>query len=112
MQEKGIILSMWGWGYTLTQMPGGTLTQRIGGKKTWLMAFTLSSVTSTLIPTAGYIGGVAAITVLNFMSGMGQAPAPPPTTTTHTSTHCSPTWSRLDHSLPQATPQIPRTFRA
>ena len=26
MQEKGIILSMWGWGYTLTQMPGGTLT--------------------------------------------------------------------------------------
>eukprot|EP01051_Picozoa_sp_SAG22_P009365 SAG22_NODE_775_length_7293_cov_2.039199_3_plen_235_part_00 len=72
--EKGAILGAWGWGYTMTQMPGGTLTQRIGGKRTWAIFFTLSAVTSALIPTAGLLGGVALITVFNFASGMGQGP--------------------------------------
>ena len=55
-------------------MPGGALSQRIGGKRTWLMAFMLSAITSFSIPTVGAIGGVYAIAAFNFLSGCGQAP--------------------------------------
>ena len=34
--QIGAIYSCWGWGYTLTQMPGGYFAQRVGSKKTWL----------------------------------------------------------------------------
>ena len=72
--EKATILAAWGWGYCGCQMPGGALSQRIGGKRTWLMAFMLSAITSFSIPTVGAVGGVYAIAAFNFLSGCGQAP--------------------------------------
>ena len=50
---------------------------QIGGKNTWLIAFSVSATMALLIPSMGYLAGaygVAVITVMNFASGLGQGP--------------------------------------
>ena len=75
--QIGAIYSCWGWGYTLTQMPGGYFGQRIGSKKTWLYFMSAAAISSMLIPLAASTVGVLGVAVLNGISGMGQGPLYP-----------------------------------
>ena len=59
------------WGYVLTQVPGGWLAQRIGGKRVIFWGVLLSAVTSILSPEAARLSPYALI-VMRFLSGIGQ----------------------------------------
>uniref|UniRef100_J3NBV5 Major facilitator superfamily (MFS) profile domain-containing protein n=1 Tax=Oryza brachyantha TaxID=4533 RepID=J3NBV5_ORYBR len=48
--NKGMILSMFYYGYVLSQIPGGWAAQRIGGRRVLLMSFVLWSLICGLIP--------------------------------------------------------------
>uniref|UniRef100_A0A0E0MKB1 Major facilitator superfamily (MFS) profile domain-containing protein n=1 Tax=Oryza punctata TaxID=4537 RepID=A0A0E0MKB1_ORYPU len=48
--NKGMILSMFYYGYVLSQIPGGWAAQRIGGRRVLLLSFVLWSLICGLIP--------------------------------------------------------------
>lgn len=48
---KGQVLSVFFYGYALSQVPGGWAAQRFGGRRVLLMSFVLWSLTSALTPT-------------------------------------------------------------
>jgi MFS family permease len=59
------------WGYVLTQVPGGSLAQRIGGKTVIFWGVLLSAACSILSPAAARFSPYALI-VMRFISGVGQ----------------------------------------
>ena len=79
--QKGNIYAAWGWGYTITQMPGGAVAQLYGAKNTWLWFMSAAGLSSLLIPIGAALGGAGGaiylVVFLSFVSGLGQGPLYP-----------------------------------
>lgn len=71
--QRGEILAAFGWGYTLTQIPGGLVSQVIGPKRTLLAAVAAGSVAGLLIPLGSQLSFIVPL-LLNFIIGMAQGP--------------------------------------
>jgi len=72
-QTQGIILGAFYYGYTATQIIGGIVAQKIGGKPTILFGLSSMSALTLLTPvltTAGDFGVLIAIRVLQGMGGV------------------------------------------
>jgi MFS family permease len=71
--QRGEILAAFGWGYTLTQIPGGLVSQLIGPKRTLLVVVAVGSIAGLLIPLGSRINFIIPL-ALNFIIGMAQGP--------------------------------------
>jgi len=71
-KTQGFILGAFYYGYTTTQILGGTLAQMIGGK--WLMLFGIcwTACLTLLTPLVTNLGGYPALFVLRFLEGAGE----------------------------------------
>lgn len=56
LKEQGIILSSFFFGYIVTQIPGGYMAARWGGRKVFGLGLFLASVVSFLTPVFGKFG--------------------------------------------------------
>ncbi|XP_014215960.1 putative inorganic phosphate cotransporter [Copidosoma floridanum] len=68
--EQGVILSSFYWGYTLTQIPGGMIAERFGGKYTLGLGILVTGALTTLSPLAVHLGGSRALILLRLVSGL------------------------------------------
>lgn len=71
-QEKQIILSSFNWGYILTQLPGGYLTQTYGSKITLLVSSCACSILAIVTPVVVIPGGWQAFCALRSLQGVFQ----------------------------------------
>lgn len=55
-EQQGIILSSFFWGYLITQIPGGILSQRYGGKYVFMLGILFSALCSLLTPNVVRFG--------------------------------------------------------
>uniref|UniRef100_W8BE84 Putative inorganic phosphate cotransporter n=1 Tax=Ceratitis capitata TaxID=7213 RepID=W8BE84_CERCA len=69
---KSRILSSFFCGYIFTQVPGGILTRRLGGKILLLLSFFISSIMALLTPWGVSIGGWKLLCFIRFLQGFGQ----------------------------------------
>uniref|UniRef100_A0A1B6LST4 Major facilitator superfamily (MFS) profile domain-containing protein n=1 Tax=Graphocephala atropunctata TaxID=36148 RepID=A0A1B6LST4_9HEMI len=70
-ETQGIVLSSFFWGYVVTQVPGGLLAERIGGKYTLAGAILVPAICSLLTPLAAR-QGVWYLVGLRIIMGFGQ----------------------------------------
>jgi len=68
---QSLVLSSFFWGYVLTQIPAGWLSQRYGGKRV-MGAFMFASVVSSLLTTVGARLSPYVLIALRIINGMGQ----------------------------------------
>ncbi|XP_036332545.1 putative inorganic phosphate cotransporter [Rhagoletis pomonella] len=69
---KSRVLSSFFCGYIFTQVPGGILARRFGGKVLLLSSLFITSVMALLTPLGASIGGWKLICFLRFLQGLGQ----------------------------------------
>lgn len=74
--ERGLILGSFGWGYTLTQLPGGVLSQMLGPRRTMCFTVLLGCAAGFLMPEGARVS-FAVPMALNFLLGMAQGPVFP-----------------------------------
>lgn len=74
--ERGLILGSFGWGYTLTQLPGGVLSQLLGPRRTMFCTVLLGSAAGFAMPEGARVSFTVPM-VLNFILGMAQGPVFP-----------------------------------
>ncbi|XP_059045350.1 putative inorganic phosphate cotransporter [Achroia grisella] len=74
---QGLILSGFYYGYAVTQVPGGYLAERFGGK--WILGVGLLStaIFTFLTPIVVNVGGATWLFILRFLQGMGEGPTMP-----------------------------------
>lgn len=70
-QEKSMILSSFFWGYVMTQIPGGQMAKKVGGKVMLLGAISLCSLLSLLTPLFASFGWKAVV-ALRVIQGLCQ----------------------------------------
>jgi len=70
-EDQGIILGAFFWGYVLTQVPGGILAERIGGKWPFGLGMLVTAVFSLATPFAARTGKGALIAV-RIIQGFGE----------------------------------------
>jgi len=75
-ETQGIILGAFFWGYLVTQIPGGWLAQRFGGKRVFGYFMLLASVATILSPLGARYSPYILIT-LRVVNGLGQGVAFP-----------------------------------
>jgi len=75
-KTQGLILGAFFYGYTTTQILGGTLAQKIGGKALMLFGIAWTSVLTLLTPVLTKAGGFPAIFVIRLLEGMGEVCMP------------------------------------
>eukprot|EP01062_Namystynia_karyoxenos_P069081 TRINITY_DN6442_c0_g1_i1.p1 TRINITY_DN6442_c0_g1~~TRINITY_DN6442_c0_g1_i1.p1 ORF type:complete len:458 (+),score=89.94 TRINITY_DN6442_c0_g1_i1:131-1504(+) len=78
-QTKGLVLSAFYWGYTLTQIPGGRASERLGCKPVLVGAVLLWSVATWVIPEAAGFG-IAALLAARVLLGLAEGVQFPCTT--------------------------------
>ncbi|EDW02609.1 putative inorganic phosphate cotransporter [Drosophila grimshawi] len=71
-KTKSWVLSSFFWGYVVTQVPGGSLARRFGGKVTLLTGATICSLLNFLTPLCVGLGGWSLLCVLRFFEGLCQ----------------------------------------
>ncbi|XP_046394203.1 sialin-like isoform X2 [Ischnura elegans] len=71
-ETQGIILSSFFWGYVLTQVPGGMLAEKIGGKHLVGFGIFITSILTLLTPAAAHLGGSTAVIALRVLEGLGE----------------------------------------
>lgn len=74
---QGVILSSFYVGYMITQIPGGLLAQKYGGKYTMGLAVLSTAVLSLLTPITVDKYGSTGLIVLRFLMGILEGPAVP-----------------------------------
>ncbi|XP_018911132.1 putative inorganic phosphate cotransporter isoform X2 [Bemisia tabaci] len=74
---QGMILSAFFWGYVLSQIPGGVLADRYGGKKTLGFGMGLSITCTLLTPYFARTFGHRGMVLIRFILGLGQGPVYP-----------------------------------
>ena len=74
--ERGLILGSFGWGYTLTQLPGGVVSQLLGPRRTMFCTVLLGSAAGFAMPEGARLS-FAVPMILNFILGMAQGPVFP-----------------------------------
>ncbi|GLJ15726.1 hypothetical protein SUGI_0258820 [Cryptomeria japonica] len=67
---KGLILSTFFYGYALSQIPGGWVAQRIGGRRVLLFSFIMWSLTTAVVPLDP--GRVKAMVIARLLVGVAQ----------------------------------------
>jgi len=72
MKAQGLVLGAFFYGYMTTQVVGGTLAQKIGGKVLFLFGVAWTAALTLLLPFLTTVGGLPAIFVLRFLMGMGE----------------------------------------
>lgn len=70
-KTQGLVLSAFFWGYVITQMPGGLLADKYGGKATLGLGMLFSSIGTIITPFVARIGPVSLIT-LRLVIGLAQ----------------------------------------
>lgn len=76
-QTKSRVISSFFCGYIFTQVPGGNLARRFGGKVMVLFTMTSSSILAILTPLAASIGDWWLLCMLRFLQGLGQGSTMP-----------------------------------
>lgn len=73
-QQSGIVLSSFFWGYCLTQVFGGHLSDKVGGEKVILVSALLWGLITAVIPPAAHVSAVPLvyISLLRFLKGLFQ----------------------------------------
>lgn len=73
--EKGLVQSAFFWGYTLTQLPGGFLASKLGGKRVLFVGVLLWSLGTLIAP---YCADTSMVALLcsRFIVGLGEGVAP------------------------------------
>ncbi|XP_073974925.1 putative inorganic phosphate cotransporter isoform X3 [Rhodnius prolixus] len=69
---QGLILSSFFWGYVITQVPGGILADKFGGKLILGIGLAISSIGTLITPLAARTGGSAAFMAVRVVMGLGQ----------------------------------------
>jgi len=72
MKAQGLILGGFFYGYTTTQVLGGTLAQKIGGKVLFLFGVAWTAALTLILPVLTNAGGFWAIFILRLLMGMGE----------------------------------------
>ncbi|XP_031630362.1 putative inorganic phosphate cotransporter [Contarinia nasturtii] len=71
-EQQGIILSSFFWGYLTTQLLGGILSQRYGGKYVFAMGILFSAFCSLLTPFVVRSAEATGLIVLRLFGGLGE----------------------------------------
>ncbi|CAO1408559.1 unnamed protein product [Diamesa hyperborea] len=71
-KEKSLVLSSFFWGYVFTQVPGGQLAKKYGGKIMLLVSLFLCSLLNLLTPKFASFGGWPAVVGLRVVQGLCQ----------------------------------------
>ena len=71
-ETQGIILGAFFWGYLITQIPGGWLSERFGGKRVFGWFMFLTAVATLLTPVGARVSPYFLI-VLRAVKGIGEA---------------------------------------
>ena len=81
---RGALLSAFFWGYMLSQIPGGVLSQRVGGSRLLAGALVTTSAVTMLLPLCAQLGGWRAVFANRVLQGITQvsSTASPPIPTT------------------------------
>jgi len=69
---QGLVLGAFFYGYTTTQILGGTLAQKIGGKVLMMFGVGWTALLTLLTPPVTYAGGAVGIFILRLLEGMGE----------------------------------------
>jgi len=72
MKTQGLILGAFFYGYTTTQILGGTLAQKIGGKVLMMFGVGWTAVLTLFTPVVTNYGGFPGIFALRLLEGMGE----------------------------------------
>ena len=73
--ERGLVSSSFFWGYTLTQVPGGYISTKIGGAKVLAAGVFLWSLGTLIAPPAAQLS-LMALCLTRMIVGMGEGVAP------------------------------------
>jgi MFS transporter, ACS family, solute carrier family 17 (sodium-dependent inorganic phosphate cotransporter), member 5 len=71
-REKALVLSSFFWGYVITQVPGGQMAKKYGGKIMLLCSITLCSLLNLLTPKFAAFGNWPAVVCLRVVQGLCQ----------------------------------------
>lgn len=71
-KTQGMILSAFYYGYIITHVPGGVLSQKFGGKQTFGLGIFSTAVFTLLTPIVAEDTGAWGIIVLRFLMGLGE----------------------------------------
>ena len=71
-REKSLVLSSFFWGYVITQIPGGQMAKKYGGKIMLLVSITLCSLLNLLTPKFAEFGDWPAVACLRVVQGLCQ----------------------------------------
>lgn len=74
IEDKGVLLSAFSTGYLLTQVAGGVLADRVGGRQVVLLALAVNSVGLAMVPTTALTAGVLGLSAVYFMLGIFNGP--------------------------------------
>ncbi|XP_004520756.1 putative inorganic phosphate cotransporter isoform X1 [Ceratitis capitata] len=80
-QTKSLLLSSFFWGYVVTQVPGGALARKFGGKTTLLCGILFCSIFAILTPIFAQIGDWKLVCALRVAQGLSQGMVFPSTHT-------------------------------
>jgi len=70
--DQGLLLGSFFWGYLITQIPGGCLSQKYGGKTVFAAGMIISSFFTFITPWAVALGGKLLLIAARFFQGLGQ----------------------------------------
>jgi len=70
--QQGIILASFFYGYVTTQIPGGIMAQKFGGKRLLLFGVFWTAVLTILTPLFTRLGDFAAIVAVRILEGIGE----------------------------------------
>ncbi|XP_021183240.1 putative inorganic phosphate cotransporter [Helicoverpa armigera] len=76
-KTQGLILSGFYYGYAATQVPGGYLAEKFGGKWTLGVGLLSTAVFTFLTPVVIRAGGATWLFILRILQGMGEGPTMP-----------------------------------
>jgi MFS transporter, ACS family, solute carrier family 17 (sodium-dependent inorganic phosphate cotransporter), member 5 len=71
-KQQGVVLAAFFYGYITTQIIGGTLAQRIGGKYLLLFGIFWTALLTLLTPIATTAGDYGAIVAVRLLEGIGE----------------------------------------
>ena len=69
---QGVVLASFFYGYVTTQIPGGMLAERLGGKRLLLFGIFWTALLTVLTPPLTRLGGFAAIVAVRVAEGVGE----------------------------------------
>ena len=73
-ETQGIILGAFFWGYLITQIPGGWLSEKLGGKAVLGWCMLLCAISTLLVPVGAHASSYVLV-FLRIVAGIGQVRA-------------------------------------